>query len=156
MVYIHYKNFKKVWNLITIQLIDTSEIHSIIPLLQILNKNISEEILKERLDAMIKQGYQCVGAFDNGKLIGACGLWILTKYYVGRHVEPDNMIIDPDYRNQKIGSKLMQWIDQFAKEQGCVASELNCYVDNTKAQEFYKRENYEIIGVHFQKKFEES
>ncbi|EQD69526.1 GCN5-related N-acetyltransferase, partial [mine drainage metagenome] len=42
------------------------------------------------------QGYQCAGLYDDGRLIGICGLWILTKYYVGKHIEPDNVVIQED------------------------------------------------------------
>ena len=104
---------------------------------------------------MLKEGYQCVGAYENDNLIGICGVWILTKYYVGKHIEPDNMIIDPKYQNKSIGSKLIKWIDEFAKKNNCVASELNCYIENEKAHRFYKKENYEVIALHFQKKFED-
>ena len=137
--------------MITIELIDNKKINSIIPLLKILNTSISEETLEERLSDMIKEGYQCVGAFDNGKLIGICGLWILTKYYVGKHIEPDNMIILPEYQNQKIGSKMMQWIYSYAKDNNCVASELNCYIDNKAAHKFWEKESYKVIALHFQK-----
>jgi GNAT superfamily N-acetyltransferase len=140
--------------LIIIKLIKSTEIYSIIPLLKILNVNISEDTLKTRLDQMLNEGYQCVGAFENNNLVGICGLWILTKYYIGKHIEPDNMIIHPNYQNQNIGSKLMKWIDDFAKENACVASELNCYINNDKAHEFYKKQDYEVIALHFQKKFE--
>ncbi|WP_295421109.1 GNAT family N-acetyltransferase, partial [Sulfurovum sp.] len=128
--------------MITIELIDNKKINSIIPLLKILNTSISEETLEERLSDMTKEGYQCVGAFDNDKLIGICGLWILTKYYAGKHIEPDNMIILPEYQNQKIGSKMMQWIYSYAKDNDCVASELNCYIDNKAAHKFWEKENY--------------
>jgi GNAT superfamily N-acetyltransferase len=138
---------------INIALIDAKKIYSIISLLQLLDKNISEEVLKVRLDEMIKQGYLCVGIFDQEKLIGICGLWILTKYYVGKHIEPDNIIILPEYQNKNIGTKLMAWIDNYAREQGCVASELNCYVGSKDAHRLWKKEGYEVIALHFQKSY---
>ena len=136
-----------------IKLIEAKNIYTIIPLLQLLNKNILEEVLKVRLDEMIKQGYLCVGIFDQEKLIGICGLWILTKYYVGKHIEPDNIIILPEYQNKNIGTKLMAWIEKYAKEQGCVASELNCYVGNKDAHRFWEKEGYDVIALHFQKRY---
>ena len=136
-----------------IKLIEAKNIYTIIPLLQLLNKNIAEEVLKVRLDEMIKQGYLCVGIFDQEKLIGICGLWILTKYYVGKHIEPDNIIILPEYQNKNIGTKLMAWIKNYAKEQGCVASELNCYVGNKDAHRFWEKEGYDVIALHFQKRY---
>ena len=140
--------------MIEFRFIKNENIHSIIPLLQVLNKKISEEVLKTRLDDMIKQSYQCIGIFDDKQLIGICGIWILTKYYVGKHIEPDNIIILPEYRNKNIGKKLMIWIDEYAKENDCEASELNCYINNTKAHKFWEQEGYEVIALHYQKKFE--
>ena len=137
---------------IKFELIESKNIHSIIPLLQLLNQNISGEVLKERLDEMITQNYHCVGVFDKEKLMGICGLWILTKYYVGKHMELDNVIILPEYQSQNIGHELMNWVNTFAKEQGCVANELNCYIGNKEAHKFWEKEGYDVIALHFQKK----
>lgn len=135
-----------------IKLIDNGDIHCIIPLLTILNSSIDHLTLQIRLDAMVKQGYRCVGVYDEERLIGISGLWILTKYYVGKHLEPDNVIIHPDYRGKGLGKILMQWIYNYAREEGCVASELNCYVDNVEGQKFWEHEGYVVIGKHAQKK----
>lgn len=133
-------------------LIPKQDMFTIIPLLQVLNDKISEEVLKERVTEMVERGYECVGVYDDQKLIGICGLWILTKYYVGRHIEPDNVMILPEYRGQGIGEKLMEWVYEYGKSKGCIASELNCYTSNTSGQKFWTNEDYKIVGFHYQKK----
>ncbi|MEJ2373357.1 MAG: GNAT family N-acetyltransferase [Sulfurimonas sp.] len=139
--------------MIDFKFIDEQDIYSIIPLLKMLNDTIEDDILKQRLDEMLIQGYKCIGIFDGDKLVGICGIWILTKYYVGKHIEPDNVFISPAYQNQNIGTQLMAWITKYAKENGCIASELNCYVNNKRAQKFWEKDGYEVIGLHFQKKY---
>jgi GNAT superfamily N-acetyltransferase len=134
-----------------IRLLNTDELHTILPFLQMLNENTSPDILESRLKEMQSNNYRCVGVYDADKLIGISGLWILTKHYVGKHIEPDNVIIHPDYRNKKIGEQLFQWIFDYAREQGCVASELNCYVQNHKGVRFWINQGYRIIGYHMQK-----
>jgi GNAT superfamily N-acetyltransferase len=124
----------------TYQLIPKENIYTIIPLLQILNDNISKEVLQERLREMVERGYECVGVYEADQLIGICGLWILTKYYVGRHLEPDNVMILPEYRGKGIGEKIMQWVYEYGKSKGCIASELNCYVTNSAGQKFWANE----------------
>jgi diamine N-acetyltransferase len=124
----------------------------IIPFLKLLNDTIADDILESRLTEMFAQGYRCVGIFEGEKMIGLSGLWILTKYYVGRHIEPDNVIIHPGYRGSGVGELLMQWIYNYAIEQGCVASELNCYTTNHAAQKFWANQGYKILGFHYQKK----
>lgn len=134
-----------------IRLINQEELHTILPFLQMLNEKTSADILSERLKDMQTHNYKCVGVYDGDKLIGITGIWILTKHYIGKHIEPDNVIIHPDYRNQKIGEQLFQWIFDYARTQGCVASELNCYVQNHKGVRFWINQGYRIIGYHMQK-----
>lgn len=139
--------------MITFKFIDNKNIHSIIPLLKLLHKNISQETLKDRLDEMVTQHYKCIGIFDKEKLIGICGVWMLVKYYVGKHIEVDNVVILPEYRDRGIGEKLMKYVYEYAKKNDCIGSELNCYIDNEKGKKFWEKEGYKIIGVHFQKIF---
>lgn len=134
-----------------IELINSEEMTSIIPFLQLSNPNIDEEILIQRIGEMVEQGYQCVGAFEGSKLVAVCGLWILTKYYIGKHIEPDNMIVLPEYRSTGLGKKIMQWVYEYGISQGCIASELNCYVSNAKGKVFWTNEGYEVIAHHYQK-----
>lgn len=136
----------------TYALIPKEEINSIIPMLQLLNADIPEPVLSERLAEMVQRGYECLGVFDGRKMIGICGLWILVKYYVGRHIEPDNVMILPEYRNKGIGDEMMKWVYAYGQSKGCVASELNCYVTNSGGQKFWANEGYKILGFHYQKK----
>jgi len=137
--------------MISFKLLTESNKMDIIPFLQMLNQKIAEDILESRLIEMFSQGYKCVGIFDGEKMIGISGLWIMTKYYVGKHVEPDNVIIDPGYRGSGIGEALMQWIYEYAISQNCIASELNCYVSNHGGQKFWINQGYSVIGFHYQK-----
>lgn len=137
-----------------IELIKSEDIFSIIPLLRVLNPTIPQEILENRLTEMLEQGYRCVGVFaESTKLVGICGLWIVTKYYVGKHIEPDNMVFLPEYRSKGLGKLLMAWVYEYAKTQGCIASELNCYLTNVHGQKFWENEGYQAIAYHYQKKF---
>ncbi|MGY3793079.1 GNAT family N-acetyltransferase [uncultured Aquimarina sp.] len=137
--------------MISITLIPKENIPIIVPFLEQLNPNIGREILSNRLAEMILQGYECVGVYDDKTLIGISGLWFLTKYYIGRHVEPDNVFILPEYQGKGIGELLMNWIFDYAKSKGCIASELNCYLGNEKAHNFWENQGYKKIAYHFQK-----
>ncbi len=138
-------------NEISINLIPDIDIFSIVPLLRILNPAIPEGILRDRLSEMVSQGYRCAGAYSGDRLVGICGMWILTKYYVGRHLEPDNVVVLEDFRSMGVGRRLLAFVHEYARSQGCIASELNCYLGNGKAQDFWKREGYRKIAVHYQK-----
>jgi GNAT superfamily N-acetyltransferase len=139
---------------IEIKLIANGQIFSIIPLLQSLNPVIPEQVLRNRLNEMVGQGYQCAGLYSGDNLIGICGLWIVTKYYVGKHVEPDNVVIMEEYRSNGLGKQLVAWLLEYARSQDCVASELNCYLINEKGQAFWEKQGYKRIGYHYQRPIE--
>lgn len=137
-----------------IKLIPRAKLSSIIPLIKQLNPSLPEATLKTRLDEMIAQGYQCVGLYSENQLIGICGVWIMTKLYVGKHIEPDNVFILPEYHRLGLGKRLLEWVYEYGKLQGCTASELNCYVSNIMGNAFWEREGFEKIGYHYQKLLE--
>ncbi|MHB1670384.1 GNAT family N-acetyltransferase [Thiomonas sp.] len=99
--------------------------------------------------------YQCAGLYDDGRLIGICGLWIFTKYYVGRHIEPDNVVILEGYRSRGLGTRLMAWVHEYGKSQGAIASELNCYLPNERGNAFWERDGYRKIAWHCQRPLEQ-
>lgn len=129
------------------------DLYAIIPLLQVLNHNNERGLLEARLKMMLEFGYRCVGYYIDGKLVGICGFWILCKYYVGKHVEPDNMVFYPEYRGSGYGGRLIEWLLSLAKSEGCIASELNCYLPNDSGQRFWEKHGFRKIAHHYQSNF---
>ena len=137
-----------------IRQIEPNEMEVIIPLILTLDTNLTEEQLKNRLPKMITNNYSCIGVYDQDKLVGISGFWIIQKYYIEQYIEPDNVVIDQSYRGQGIGEMMSNWLDNYAKSIGCVAANLNVYTTNEKAIRFWINRGYKIISFHLQKKFD--
>lgn len=132
--------------------IDKKDILSILPLLKKANTTTPHDILEKRVLEMVNYDtYECVGVFDEGKLIGISGLWYSIRHYSGRSVEPDHVIIDESYRGKNIGKQFFNWIYEYTKSKGYEAMELNTYTGNRKSHKFYYNEGFEIYGFHFVK-----
>jgi GNAT superfamily N-acetyltransferase len=132
--------------------IKKEDILTVLPLLRKLNTTTPDTILKERLLEMTTYNtYECIGAFDNDKLIGISGLWYSLRHYSGKSVEPDHVIIDESYRGKNIGKQLFNWIYEYTKQKGYEVIELNTYTGNRKSHKFYYNEGFEIYGFHFVK-----
>ena len=99
---------------VDIKLLNPEELPGILPLIQQLNPTIPFETLKERLAGMVQQGYQCVAAYQKGELVGAAGFWFGTRFYCGKYVDVDNVIVDQRLRSRRIGKLLMDWVETFA------------------------------------------
>ncbi|GLU44808.1 GNAT family N-acetyltransferase [Allomuricauda sp. NBRC 101325] len=136
-----------------IKWIPTENLFSILPLAFVLNgEKIPIEVLEVRLSAMIPMGYKCIGVYDGERLVGICGVWELNKLYAGKHLEPDNVIIDPAYQGKKIGEAMMTFLANYAEELDCDGLEVNCYAKNTRGKKFWENQGYEPLGFHMIKK----
>lgn len=139
-------------NNIDIKWIAVDRLSDILPLIAELNPTISPEVLKKRLQDMISQNYKCIGCYLDQNLIGVCGIWIQTRFYCGKMIEPDNVYIQKEYQNLGLGQKLMNFIFEYGRENGCDVSELNCYIENDLGNAFWKKSGYKVIGYHQQKR----
>lgn len=139
-------------NAISIRIIEKKDIFIIVPLvLKLGNYSVSEALLKERLQEMVQQNYECLGVFDAEKLIGICGLWFQTRHYAGRSVEVDHVIIDDSYRSHGLGKILFDFVSDYAKTKSCNWIELNSYVYNFPSHKFFYNQGFVAKGYHFVK-----
>jgi len=134
-----------------IRLLEKNELAMILPLVQELNPGVPPDVLAQRLQDMTAQGYQCAAAFSDDCCIGVAGIWLGTRFWCGRYLDVDNVIVGPTYRGAGIGQQLMDWVESYAHREGCEVMVLDAYVTNHPAHKFYQRNGYQIIGYHFVK-----
>jgi GNAT superfamily N-acetyltransferase len=138
---------------ITFNIVPIKDILQIVPLLQELgNYEISDKLLEERTFEMANQNYECLGIYDQEKLIGVCGMWFQTRHYAGKSLEIDHVIITKAYQNQGIGTSLMEYVYTYSKKKDCQWVELNTYVHNFPSHKFYYNQGFVAKGYHFIKK----
>jgi GNAT superfamily N-acetyltransferase len=133
------------------KIIPKKNILEILPLLTMLNTTTPKELLTERVLEMANQNYECAGMYLDKELIGICGIWYMTRHYIGRSSELDQVIIHPKLQSKGLGKQFIQWIFKHLKAKGIEACELNAYVENTKSHVFYEREGFDKKGFHFVK-----
>lgn len=136
---------------LSLQLISGEAIVSALPIFSHFYPSISKKNLSNLLREMSQQGYQCALASYAEEYIGVIGIWIQTKLYVGKHIEYDNFYIIPEHRGQGVGKKLLAFVAQYAREQGCIAAELTCDIDEEESKDFWEKQAFEVIGLRYQK-----
>jgi GNAT superfamily N-acetyltransferase len=95
--------------------------------------------------------YHCFGLLQEGKLVALSFGWITVRFYSGKQLEVDNVIVDPNIRSQGVGQHFFSCIQDWAVRNQCKTIELNTYVQNSRSHKFYFNEGYSILGFHFQK-----
>ncbi len=122
------------------------------PLVKQMNPELEEAAFRHIQDEMILEGYQCVGAFDqDNNLCGMCGFWVTHRFYCGKSIRIENIVVCQSMRNKGIGEALMQWVNDEAKRIECCAVVLDAYVENKRSHDFYLKQDLSIVGLHFMK-----
>jgi ribosomal protein S18 acetylase RimI-like enzyme len=121
-----------------------------VKLLGVLNPDVPEVIIRERLDTILRDhpNYQIVGAFNGDRLVGVCGAWIATKIWCGKFLEIDNLVVEPDARSSGIGAHLIEHFEAIARENKCTVLTLDSYADNKRSHRLYERLGFEPWGIH--------
>ena len=137
---------------LTFKELSRKDIDAVVALAQKLNPNKTKEELSSLMPGMFDfPTYHCFGLYQQGKLIGITSGWITIRFYCGKQLEIDNVVIDSDIRSAGLGAKFLAMIEQWAKERDCKTIELNTYTQNTRSHKFYHNQGYVILGFHFQK-----
>ena len=137
---------------VSVRELRAEELHSILPLIEQHNPKQDPAELRRRLEVMIPQGYRCIAAFQGDMMVGVAGYWISAKFWCGEYLEPDNVFVLPELRSAGIGARMMDWLEEKARELGCKLVVLDSYVTYAGAHRFYFRRGYEIAGFHFVRK----
>jgi GNAT superfamily N-acetyltransferase len=128
------------------------DIEDIVLFAQKLNPTKSKEELDKCINEMFGfNNYYCFGLCQGKKIIGISSGWMTVRFYSGRQIEIDNVIIDDKIRSSGLGRKFIELIEIWAKDKSCKTIELNTYVQNSRSHKFYFNSGYSILGFHFQK-----
>lgn len=135
------------------KILTIKELDKIAVLGQQLNSKLTLDEIQSYLHQMFnQQNYMCFGVYLNDELIGVSSGWTTIRFYSGKQLEVDNVIIDANFQSKGIGYHFFQYIENWAKENDYKTIELNTYVQNSKSHKFYFNLGYSILGFHFWKK----
>lgn len=142
----------KIANIIIRKLSSKEEMLSALPIIIQHHKHIDQAAYAHYIDEILaEKNYQMIGAYIDDKLVAIAGYWVLTRFYSGKYIQVGNMVVDNNFRSQGAGKKMLQFIENEGKKQGCQHFILDSRSDNKKSHRFYFREGFTIMGFHFMK-----
>ena len=119
---------------------------------QKLNPDLTMETMIDFVGQMFEfKNYHCFGLLLDGKIVGITSGWETVRFYSGKQLEVDNVIIDTTLQSGGLGTKFFEFIESWAKANDFKTIELNTYVQNSRSHKFYFTLGYKILGFHFQK-----
>jgi GNAT superfamily N-acetyltransferase len=84
--------------------------------------------------------------------VRALALWrLIENTYEGRRLYVDDLVTDEARRSQGYGQRLLGWLEEKARQQGCQIIALDSGVQRAQAHQFYFREGLHIASFSFRK-----
>lgn len=107
-----------------------------------LGYNCSEELVKERLEGLDKNDERVLVAVYNSEVVGYLHAQIYKTLYFEELINFLGLAVSKEYRNKKVGTRLVNEIENWAKENGIKKVRVNSGFSRKEAHEFYRSLGY--------------
>ncbi|MGX1789351.1 GNAT family N-acetyltransferase [Bosea sp. NPDC055332] len=109
------------------------------PVIAQLRSALDEAEFLRRVQRQSFSGYELVGAFRDGALVGVLGMRPVHTLARGPHLHVDDLVVDERVRSGGIGKALLAFAEEDARARGLTAVFLDA---RREAIPFYERERY--------------
>lgn len=120
--------------------------------MSLLRPQLEEQEFVSRVQVQHAQGFQLAAAEDAGRVVAVAGFRILEVLATGRTLHVDDLVTDDALRSRGYGKAMLDWLQDFALEQGCETFSLDSGTHRQEAHAFYFRERMRVTSFHFAKK----
>ncbi len=137
---------------ISIREININDIDILSKLIFQLGYQISLNDMKQTIITYLhNSNYRAYVAIANEKLIGVAAIIINDYFHKNeKFAIVSTLIVDENFRGKKVGTMLMDFIEKYAKEKGCICMELKSGQHRVKdgTHNFYKDRGYVDNGIN--------
>lgn len=114
-----------------------------------LRPHLVEERFVETVRRQMDGGYRLVRLESDGEVCSVAGFRILENLASGRVLYVDDLVSDQNARSRGHGARLLRWLIDLAREEGCQTLELDSGVHRADAHRFYFTHRMTISSFHF-------
>jgi len=94
-------------------------------------------------------GFRLVALIDGGVVRAVAGYRYMRMLYCGQLLYVDDLVVDERVRSQGYGSRILDWLKDEARREGCAELQLISRTVREQAHRFYFREGLGIECFHF-------
>ena len=116
-----------------------------------LRTHLDEDEYLETIRRIQRSGYRLAAVLDGDRVRCVAGFRIQEYLYSGRHLYVDDLITAEDARSEGHGQRMLDWLADEARRDGCGQLHLDSGVQRHDAHRFYFREGMSISSYHFRK-----
>lgn len=137
--------------MMTIERAETDEqIAATFDVMRQLRPHLAREEYVPRVRAMMaSDGFRLAAVMDEGEVRAVAGYRFMNMLYCGRLLYVDDLVSDERARSRGYGARLLGWLKDEARREGCSELQLISRTTREQAHRFYFREGLGIECFHF-------
>ena len=132
-------------------MVSGEEVTSTYAVMRQLRTHLKEDEYLETVERMRCSGYRLAAVLDRGRERCVAGFRIQEYLHCGRHLYVDDLVTDGSARSQGHGKRMLDWLSEEARRDGCAQLHLDSGVQRFDTHRFYFREGLTIFAYHFRK-----
>ena len=131
------------------ELSSDQDIADVWPLIRQLRPHLDRGDLIGAVTRQRSEGYRCVGVFVEGVCLSFAGFRIHHMLAHGRTLYVDDLVTDENEHGNGYGTRLLDWLIELGRSEGCDQLQLDSGTQRTEAHAFYFRRGLRIRSFHF-------
>ncbi|MDX6380599.1 MAG: hypothetical protein QOI57_1623 [Rubrobacteraceae bacterium] len=132
------------------EVLTDAEVSATFPIMRQLRSHLAEDEYLETIRRMRRSGYRlAAAAAEDGKVRCVAGYRIVEFLAYGKFLYVDDLVSVEDTRSEGHGKRMLDWLADVAREEGCESLQLDSGVQRHRAHRFYFREGMKISSYHF-------
>ncbi|MFJ8265961.1 GNAT family N-acetyltransferase [Peribacillus asahii] len=136
-----------------LELTTTDQWKKAFPIMKQLRSDLVEETYLELLDEMKNDGYRLLALFVEDNIVALAGLSLRVNFYNKRHVFIYDLVTNASHRSLGYGERLLNYIHNWAIENGAEYVALESGIPRIDAHRFYEEKfEYDKWCFSFRKK----
>ncbi len=130
------------------------EIKACFSLMHTLRLQYDKESFVMQVKEQMETDYRMVCLISGGEYVCLAGYRISQNLAWGKHLYIDDLVTAEGERSQGYGEKMLSYLVDIAKREGCQQLHLDSGVQRFNAHKFYLREGFKISSHHFSMQLE--
>jgi len=126
-------------------------IEACFPVMFALRPHLTAEVFVERVRQQQSQGYRLayLEAAEQSVAVAVAGFRIGNNLAWGKFLYVDDLVTAAEQRSHGYGKALLNWLNEYAIQEGCLQLHLDSGTQRKEAHRFYEREQLAVTGFHF-------
>jgi GNAT superfamily N-acetyltransferase len=114
-----------------------------------LRTHLVEDEFVAQVKAMMAEGYRLAFIEEEGRVVCVAGFRVSTNFFLGKHLYVEHLSTAEESRSAGHGARMMAWLRERARAEGCAALNLDSGVQRHRAHRFYFDQGMQIACHHF-------